>query len=197
MARSSPTRAVAPERVAEPRPVPTRENPFRVPWPWRVQAPRSTSQEFAHHVLGRASRSRTRSACRALRLLAPRRAEFDLIHDNQCLGTGLLGMMDDGWPVRRRRSTTRSPSTATSTSSTPRAPWRAVHPAPLVRRSSSMQMTVARQLPRLITVSRQLRRRHRRRRWACEPTRSHRCRSASTRSIFRPLPAGRASAAAS
>ena len=36
---------------------------------------------------------------RARRLLEPRRADFDLIHDNQCLGSGLLGMMDDGWPV--------------------------------------------------------------------------------------------------
>ena len=29
----------------------------------------------------------------------PAAHDFDLIHDNQCLGTGLLGMMDDGWPV--------------------------------------------------------------------------------------------------
>ena len=32
-------------------------------------------------------------------MLAARRAEFDLIHDNQCLGYGIQGMMDDGWPV--------------------------------------------------------------------------------------------------
>ena len=30
---------------------------------------------------------------RARRLLAARRHEFDLIHDNQCLGNGILGMM--------------------------------------------------------------------------------------------------------
>lgn len=36
---------------------------------------------------------------RARKLLAARRGDFDLVHDNQCLGTGLLGMMHDGWPL--------------------------------------------------------------------------------------------------
>ena len=36
---------------------------------------------------------------RARRLLAARRGEFDLVHDNQCLGNGILGMIDDGWPL--------------------------------------------------------------------------------------------------
>ena len=36
---------------------------------------------------------------RARRMLAARRDEFDLVHDNQCLGNGILGMMDDGWPL--------------------------------------------------------------------------------------------------
>ena len=36
---------------------------------------------------------------RARRLLAQRRQDFDLVHDDQCLGTGLLGMMRDGWPL--------------------------------------------------------------------------------------------------
>ena len=36
---------------------------------------------------------------RARRLLASRRHEFDIVHDNQCLGSGLLGMMADGWPL--------------------------------------------------------------------------------------------------
>jgi glycosyltransferase involved in cell wall biosynthesis len=25
--------------------------------------------------------------------------KFDIVHDNQCLGSGLLGMLDDGWPL--------------------------------------------------------------------------------------------------
>ena len=36
---------------------------------------------------------------RARRLLAGRLADFDLVHDNQCLGRGMSGMMRDGWPV--------------------------------------------------------------------------------------------------
>ena len=32
-------------------------------------------------------------------LLARRRGEFDIVHDNQSFGRGLLGLMDDGWPV--------------------------------------------------------------------------------------------------
>lgn len=36
---------------------------------------------------------------RARRLLAARRGQFDLVHDNQCLGTGMLGMVADGWPL--------------------------------------------------------------------------------------------------
>jgi glycosyltransferase involved in cell wall biosynthesis len=36
---------------------------------------------------------------RARRLLAGRLGDFDLVHDNQSLGTGIVGMMRDGWPV--------------------------------------------------------------------------------------------------
>ncbi len=36
---------------------------------------------------------------RARRLLAARRDRFDLVHDNQCLGTGMLGMLRDRWPL--------------------------------------------------------------------------------------------------
>jgi glycosyltransferase involved in cell wall biosynthesis len=36
---------------------------------------------------------------RARRLLKARRGDFDVVHDNQSLGSGLLGMMRDGWPL--------------------------------------------------------------------------------------------------
>jgi glycosyltransferase involved in cell wall biosynthesis len=36
---------------------------------------------------------------RARRALAGRTGEFDLVHDNQCLGTGMLGILRDGWPL--------------------------------------------------------------------------------------------------
>jgi len=31
--------------------------------------------------------------------LAARRGEFDLVHDNQCFGWGMLGVLKDGWPL--------------------------------------------------------------------------------------------------
>lgn len=36
---------------------------------------------------------------RARKLLRARRHEFDVVHDNQCMGRGMLGMVDDGWPL--------------------------------------------------------------------------------------------------
>jgi glycosyltransferase involved in cell wall biosynthesis len=36
---------------------------------------------------------------RVRRELAARRAEFDLVHDNQCFGWGIRRLMLDGWPV--------------------------------------------------------------------------------------------------
>ena len=36
---------------------------------------------------------------RARKVLAGRRQDFDVVHDNQCLGTGMLGMVEDGWPL--------------------------------------------------------------------------------------------------
>ena len=35
---------------------------------------------------------------RVYNVLRERRHEFDLVHDNQCLGRGLLGLVRDGWP---------------------------------------------------------------------------------------------------
>jgi glycosyltransferase involved in cell wall biosynthesis len=36
---------------------------------------------------------------RARQMLAARRGDFDVVHDNQCLGNGMLGMVEDGWPL--------------------------------------------------------------------------------------------------
>ena len=38
-------------------------------------------------------------ARRVQRILRGRRAEFDLIHDNQCLGSGVLALHRGGWPL--------------------------------------------------------------------------------------------------
>src|SRR5579883_540870 len=88
---------------------------------------------------------------RARRVLAGMRGSFDLVHDNQCLGTGLLGMLDDGWPLI---ATLHHPITVD------RDLELADNPS-LVRKVTlrrwygflRMQMRVGAQIPRLITVS--------------------------------------------
>ena len=61
---------------------------------------------------------------RVYKHLRDRRDEFDLVHDNQCLGTGLLGFAPRRLAVRATRCTTRSPSTATSSSRHASGPMR-------------------------------------------------------------------------
>ncbi len=36
---------------------------------------------------------------RIRKILRSRRHEFDIVHDNQCLGTGIVGLVKDGWPL--------------------------------------------------------------------------------------------------
>jgi len=74
------------------------EHPFRVPWPWEF---RSTIdlREFGI-MCGAGFPEPYTFSLRARRLLRHRRADFDLVHDNQTLGRGLLPMMErDGWPI--------------------------------------------------------------------------------------------------
>jgi len=89
---------------------------------------------------------------RARRALQDRRADFDLVHDNQCLGRGLVPMMEeDGWPVM---ATLHHPITVD------RDLDYAHNTNPLRKLTLrrwygflGMQMDVARQIPRLVTVS--------------------------------------------
>ncbi len=88
---------------------------------------------------------------RARRLLAARRHEFDLVHDNQCLGNGILGMMNDGWPLL---TTLHHPITVDRQLALSHAsnPWQQF----TQRRWFGflrMQVRVARALPRVVTVS--------------------------------------------
>lgn len=124
-------------------------NPFRVPWPWEFRD-RIDLQEFAIMCAAGFPEPYTFSL-RARNLLRSRRHDFDLIHDNQCLGTGLLGMMDDGFPVV---ATLHHPITVDRDLDMEHAtsPWKRA----TLRRWYAfleMQMKVARQIPRLITVS--------------------------------------------
>ena len=88
---------------------------------------------------------------RARAALADRRGSFDLVHDNQCLGRGLLGMVGDGWPVL---ATVHHPVTVDRRLELAQAPsrWRRL----TLRRWYGfvrMQTRVARRLPRILTVS--------------------------------------------
>ena len=77
--------------------------------------------------------------------------EFDLVHDNQCLGNGILGMIDDGWPLL---TTLHHPITVDRQLALSHAanPWQQF----TQRRWFGflrMQVRVARALPRVVTVS--------------------------------------------
>jgi glycosyltransferase involved in cell wall biosynthesis len=129
-------------------------NPFRVPWPWEFRD-RIDLQEFAIMCAAGFPEPYTFSL-RARNLLAQRRHDFDLIHDNQCLGTGLLGMMDDGWPIV---GTLHHPITVDRDLDMEHAtsPWKRA----TLRRWYAfleMQMKVAQRIPRLVTVSENSRR---------------------------------------
>lgn len=136
------------------RPVPSldlyrRENPFRVPWPHEFRSG-TDLREFAIMCAAGFPEPYTFSL-RARKLLRARRGDFDLVHDNQCLGTGLLGMLDDGWPVVH---TLHHPITVDRDLELAEAPspWRRL----TLRRwygFLNMQMRVARRLPRHLTVS--------------------------------------------
>jgi glycosyltransferase involved in cell wall biosynthesis len=124
-------------------------DPFRVPHPSEFHS-REDWIEFA--VMCTAGFGEPLAFSRRARhILAARRDDFDVVHDNQCLGTGMLGMVDDGWPLL---TTLHHPITvdrelalahATST-------WNRI----TQRRwfgFLGMQVRVARALPAVVTVS--------------------------------------------
>ncbi len=87
---------------------------------------------------------------RAARLLSDRRHDFDVVHDNQSLGVGLLDIAAMGLPVV---ATVHHPITRDRLLDVAAAPW---WRKPMVRRwygFSKMQQRVARSIPDLLTVS--------------------------------------------
>ncbi len=72
-------------------------DPFRVPHPREFHT-KEDLVEFAIMCTAGFGEPLAYSL-RARELLAARRADFDVVHDNQCLGTGMLGMVEDGWPL--------------------------------------------------------------------------------------------------
>ncbi len=88
---------------------------------------------------------------RARSILRSRRGDFDVVHDNQCLGTGMLGILSDGWPLL---TTLHHPITVDRQLALDHAesPWQRF----TTRRwfgFLGMQVRVARRLPAVLTVS--------------------------------------------
>lgn len=73
-------------------------NPFRVPWPWEF---RDLVDVGEFGIMSAAGYPEPWAFSKRIRkVLASRRGDFDLIHDNQCLGTGLQQMIQvDHWPM--------------------------------------------------------------------------------------------------
>ena len=128
---------------------------YREPDPFRVPHPREFSDlldalEFG--VMCTAGFGEPWAySLRVRRMLAGRRGEFDLVHDNQCLGSGMLGMLQDGWPLL---TTLHHPITVDRQLALSHAgnPWQQF----TTRRWFGflrMQVRVARQLPAIVTVS--------------------------------------------
>ncbi|CAA9231848.1 MAG: Glycosyltransferase [uncultured Acidimicrobiales bacterium] len=88
---------------------------------------------------------------RVRRLLAACGGDFDLVHDNQCLGRGIGGLLDDGWPVL---ATLHHPITVDREIDVSHADTRRRRLG--LRRWYSflnMQMRVLPRIPRVVTVS--------------------------------------------
>ncbi|MCV7081199.1 MAG: glycosyltransferase family 4 protein [Mycolicibacterium insubricum] len=123
-------------------------DPFRTPRPSEIRTP-IDALELATMWTAGFPEPRTFSL-RAARLLADRRADFDVVHDNQCLGTGLLRIARAGLPVV---ATVHHPITRDRVVDLAAARW---WRKPLVHRwygFAEMQKKVARQIPDLLTVS--------------------------------------------
>jgi MMP alpha-(1->4)-mannosyltransferase len=124
-------------------------DPFRVPMPWELRS-RIDLAELAIMCTAGFPEPRTFS-WRVRRELACRRGEFDVVHDNQTFGSGLLGVMADGWPLL---GTCHHPITVDRSLDLE-------HAETLRRRLTlrrwygflGMQKRVARQVPRILTVS--------------------------------------------
>jgi glycosyltransferase involved in cell wall biosynthesis len=123
-------------------------DPFRVPWPSEIKTRVDLLELLTTWTAG-FPEPKTFSL-RAARILTERRDDFDVVHDNQCLGTGLLTIAGLGLPVV---ATVHHPITRDRILDVAAARW---WRKPLVRRwygFAAMQQEVAQQIPELLTVS--------------------------------------------
>src|SRR6201997_4098528 len=123
-------------------------DPFRIPWPSEI---RDGIDMLELATMWTAGFPEPRTfTLRAARLLSARAGEFDVVHDNQSLGPGLLKIAAAGLPVV---ATVHHPITRDRVLDLAAARW---WRKPLVHRwygFSKMQEQVARQIPDLLTVS--------------------------------------------
>ena len=133
---------------------------YREPDPFRIPARREFTswadvQEFATMLAGGFGEPLAFSR-RVRTMLAARRADFDLVHDDQCLGWGIRGLAREGWPLLE---TIHHPITVDRAIALDHAEgwWRRY----TTRRWFGflrMQVRVARELPAVLTVSHNSRR---------------------------------------
>ncbi|MBA2609319.1 MAG: glycosyltransferase family 4 protein [Actinobacteria bacterium] len=123
-------------------------DPFRVPWPWEFKSLIDV-EEFLIMASGGFPEPRTWSR-RIRKVLANRVGDFDVIHDNQCLGSGLLGVVKDGWPLL---TTLHHPITVDRDLDLSHASPMKYLTLKRWYAFLGMQKRVAKQLPRLVTVS--------------------------------------------
>jgi glycosyltransferase involved in cell wall biosynthesis len=124
-------------------------DPFRVPMPWEFRSGTDLA-EFALMCSAGFPEPRTFS-WRVRRELAARAGRYDVVHDNQTFGTGLLGVMADGWPLV---GTCHHPVTVDRTLDLEHAEsWRRRLTLRRWYGFLAMQKKVARRVPRILTVS--------------------------------------------
>jgi glycosyltransferase involved in cell wall biosynthesis len=124
-------------------------DPFRLPHPSEVRS-MADLVELGTMMTGGFPEPRTFSL-RVRQLLADRRGQFDIVHDNQSFGTGLRRLLAEGWPVV---GTCHHPVTVDRLVDL-------AHVDNRLRRLSvrrwygfvRMQNDIARRLPRILTVS--------------------------------------------
>ena len=127
-----------------------REFPFPIPWPWQLKSTIDLGEALRTVATGTFAEPWAFSK-RAERAIEPRVADFDIVHDNQCLGTGLLGLQEAGLPIL---GTIHHPITVDRRIDMENAPnWWRRFGASRFYAFTKMQSKVAQRLPRIMTVS--------------------------------------------
>src|SRR4051812_40222432 len=133
------------------------DDPFHIP---KLSEFRSAIDVLEFAIMCTAGFPEPRTFSRRVRkVLNARCDDFDVIHDNQCLGNGILGLLHDGFPLVE---TLHHPITVDRRLELAHNPWtkRPIRQITLRRWFGflGMQCKVARQMPRIITVSESSRR---------------------------------------